>query len=443
MTRMMLIALVCAAMGQDSLTLRQAIDQALLANPALQASAAAQDETAAGLQQARSGALPKVNYSESWTRSDNPVFVFSSLLTQRRFEQSNFSLPALNRPDALNNFHSSVSVDQPIYDAGQTKRAVRMAELAKTGSAEAARGTRMAVIAQVARAYYGALLADGHLRVTAQAMRSAEADLERATARRDSGMATDADVLSIRVHLAQIREEQIQRNADLDVARATLNAAMGKPLDTQASLATPLTELPQLREELARMEQAGVESRPEVRQAGLVRDLAATRLEEARSGYLPRVSARGAVEAARGRFATQGGANWLVSIGLKWNLFNGFEDKARIAAGVAAGRRAEAERTNAETAVRLEIRRAWAGLRAAQQRMETARATVEEARESLRISQNRYEAGLATVSDLLRTETALLATETRQLAAVHDQRVAGLLLQLATGNLSADSEVFQ
>jgi hypothetical protein len=40
-------------------------------------------------------------------------------------------------------------------------------------------------------------------------MRSAEADLERSEARRASGMATDADVLSIRVHLAGVREEQI------------------------------------------------------------------------------------------------------------------------------------------------------------------------------------------------------------------------------------------
>src|SRR5688572_27087478 len=31
---------------------------------------------------ARSGLLPKVNYSESWTRSDNAVFICGSLLTQ-------------------------------------------------------------------------------------------------------------------------------------------------------------------------------------------------------------------------------------------------------------------------------------------------------------------------------------------------------------------------
>ena len=64
-----------------------------------------------------------------------------------------------------------------------------------------------------------------------------------------------------------------------------------------------------------------------------------------------------------------------------------------------------------------------------------------EAEESLRITQNRYEAGMSNVTDLLRTETALLESRTRYLAAVHDQRVAATMLELAGGRLSADSEV--
>ena len=87
------------------------------------------------------------------------------------------------------------------------------------------------------------------------------------------------------------------------------------------------------------------------------------------------------------------------------------------------------------------VRRAWADLRAAQQRIEVARAAMAEAAESLRITQNRYQAGLANVTDLLRNETAVLASKTRYLAAVHDQRMAATMLQLSAGTLTADSEV--
>src|SRR5260370_11275268 len=89
------------------------------------------------------GNLPKVNYSESWARSDNPVFVFSSLLTQHQFGEQNFQVGPLNRPDFLNNFQSQLTADQTLYDAGQTKRGVRSAELAKDLTKEEGRRTRM------------------------------------------------------------------------------------------------------------------------------------------------------------------------------------------------------------------------------------------------------------------------------------------------------------
>jgi outer membrane protein TolC len=82
-----------------------------------------------------------------------------------------------------------------------------------------------------------------------------------------------------------------------------------------------------------------------------------------------------------------------------------------------------------------------AGLRAAVQRIEVAKAAVAEAEESLRITQNRYEAGMANVTDLLRNETAALESRTRYLAAVHDQRVAAAMVEMAAVRLNPDSEV--
>ena len=156
---------------------------------------------------------------------------------------------------------------------------------------------------------------------------------------------------------------------------------------------------------------------------------------------LPQVTFRGAFEADRQRFVTGGGANWMAGVSLRWNLFNGFSDKARIEATGFAVRRAEAEQARAGSAIRLELRRASADLRAARERIQVAQAAVVEAEESLRITQNRYTAGLADVTSLLRNETALLESRTRHLAAVHDQRIAATMLEFAAGRLTADSEV--
>ena len=427
--------------GQAPLFLKDAVALALRRNASVRASAAAVQGAETRIAQARSGYLPKVTWSESYARSNNPVFVFGSLLTQHRFTMDNFQLGPLNRPDALNNFQSQLTVDQVLYDAGQTRSSVRMAELTHEMAGEESRRTGMEVIAGVVRAYYGATLAAENLRAAQEALRSAEADLKRAEAVRAAGMSTDADVLSIRVHLAQVKEQQIRRAADLDVARAALNDVLGQPLDTPYELASRLAaaDTPDLPlEDLER--KAGAE-RPEARAIRLAAGIAETQAQSARAALLPQVVLHSAVEADRQRFVTRGGANWTASVGLRWNLFDGGADKARIAEAGHALRRAEAERERAESAVRLQVRRAYADVRAAEQRIEVAKASVEMAEESLRITQNRYAAGLSNVTELLRNETALLETRTRYLAAVFDQRVAATMLELAAGTLGPESEV--
>jgi len=427
--------------AQDVIALKDAVRLALDKNKSIEASVAARNGAEMRISEARSGFLPKVNYSESWARSDNPVFVFSSLLTQHQFGEQNFQIGPLNHPDFLNNFQSQLTADQVLYGAGQTKHAVRSAELTKDITSEEGRRTQMEVIAGVIRAYYDSLLSADQLNATAQAMRSAEADLERAQAVQSAGMSTDVDTLSIRVHLASVREQQIRREADVDVARATLNDAIGLPLDTPHTLTSQLIPLDTPEGSFPDHERNAMVQRPEARQAKLAVSLAEAQAASARTNLLPQVTLHAAFEADRQRFITRGGDNWLVSVGLRWNLFNGFSDKARIKQSRFALERSSAEEARVGSAVRLEVHRAYAELHAATQRIEVAKASVAEAEESLRITQNRYEAGISNVSDLLRTETAVLEARTRHLAAIRDQRIAAAILELAAGTLSPDSAV--
>jgi outer membrane protein len=428
--------------AQAPISLQDAVRLALDKNKSVEAANASRKSAEMRISEARSGLLPKVNYSESWARSDNPVFVFSSLLTQHQFGAQNFEIGALNQPTFLNNFQSQLTADQVLYGAGQTKHAVRSAELTKDFTSEEGRRTQMEVIAGVVRTYYDSLLSADQLAVTAQAMRSAEADLERAQAIRSAGMSTDVDALSIRVHLASVREQQIRREADMDVARAALNDAIGLALDTPHTLTTPLVPLVVSPEEsLPEQEKTAIAQRPEARQAKLSTNLAETQVASARSNLLPQVTLHAAYEADRQRFVTRGGDNWLVSIGLRWNLFNGFSDKARIEESKFALQRSSAEEARAGSAIRLQVHRAYADLHAATQRIEVAKASGAEAEESLRITQNRYEAGISNVTDLLRTETAVLEARTRHLAAIRDQRIAAAMLELAAGTLTPDSVV--
>lgn len=254
-------------------------------------------------------------------------------------------------------------------------------------------------------------------------------------------MSTDAAVLSIRVHLAAVNERRIQAAAGLDVAKAALNDLLGLPLDSSHRLTTLLEplDLPELA--LNALEKDASANTPEARQSRLSVLIEESKADAARAAFRPQVNFHAAVEADRQQVFTRGGTNWLAAIAVRWNLFHGFGDRARVAESIQLVERAGLEQQQVDSAVRLQVRRAYAGLRAAQQRIEVSRAAVAEAEESLRITQNRYEAGMTNVTDLLLNETAVLESRTRYLAAVHDQRVAATLLELAAGRLSADSEV--
>ena len=118
-------------LAQDALTLRQAVDLALHSNPLTAATDAGEKEAEARIRQAQSGYLPRLQFSESVQRGNNPVFVFSSLLTQRQFSDANFAIGTLNRPDAMNNYQSQFAVEQVLFDGRQTSRGVEAARFTR------------------------------------------------------------------------------------------------------------------------------------------------------------------------------------------------------------------------------------------------------------------------------------------------------------------------
>jgi outer membrane protein TolC len=430
-----------AAPQDESLSVQQAIANALTNHPSLKGSREATLAAAARTSGMRGAFLPRVNYSEGWQRSDNPVFVFGSLLNQRQFTAANFDLGLLNNPPFLNNFQSQIGVEQTVFNGGHTQAQLKSARLGHAVAEEETRRTEMQVIGAVLRTYYSALLSQENARVAAEAVRSAEADLKRAETRLAAGATTESDMLSLRVHLAAMREQQIRRDAGVKIGFAELNEAMGLSLDSSFHLTTVLRPAETQAIDGKQVEADALANRPEPRQARLATEIGGEQEKVVRAAMMPEITVRAGFEVDRQTFATRGGVNWVAGAGLRWNLFNGFSDRAR-----ADGARHETERSRATelqvaAATRLGARRVWLELQAAAQRIEVARATVAMAAESLRIVRNRYEAGLAEVTELLRAETAMLEAQARDLEAVRDQRLAAVTLEEVRGTLSTDSEV--
>src|ERR1035437_4069847 len=117
-----------AATAQDTLTLRQAIDQALKQSPQSAIAHADGEEAKSAAMVARIQLLPRLNLTEDISRGNDPVYAFGTRLRQDQFTQDDFALDALNHPSAIGNFSTRLSGSWTAFDSFKTQREIRRAD---------------------------------------------------------------------------------------------------------------------------------------------------------------------------------------------------------------------------------------------------------------------------------------------------------------------------
>jgi outer membrane protein len=412
---MLILGLATTSWAQAPLSLDAAVERARTQNPAAKAAALAEREAGDRATQASAGYWPRVDLVESWQRGNAPVFVFSSLLSQREFTEANFAIDVLNHPDAFDNFRTAVTIEQPIFDAA-TRAAVRAARIGREIAATRRLTVDQEISVRVTRAYAQVIAAAAARGSAEAAAATANSDRELAGNRRDAGLVTDADVLQLDVHVSRTREQEIRAAADEQVARAQLNRLMGEPLDARFTL-DPTTARPPIDlTSIEALEAEAVDARPELKLAAQQERLASTTADAARAAFLPQVSAQGGWEFNGGHWSSRE-TSWVVGAVVRLNLFDGFARSARLSEARVQVARREAETEEAVAAARLDVRSAAARLEAARASEAVSRAAAAQAIESRRIIRDRYEAGLADVTSLLRAAEAVIQTEAQQVAA--------------------------
>src|SRR5208282_1007012 len=365
--------------ASSNLSLADAVRVALEKNPTVQAAVAYAQSVREGIAEAKAARLPRVDFSEGFTRGNNPVYVFGGLLTQRQFTASNFDLTFLNTPPPLNIFRTQFSAALPVYDAGQTGRRIKDAKLSAQGAGENGQRTRQEVIFNVVKSYTDELLARENVRVAEAAVKTAQSDLQRAQARQEEGQAVPSDLLSAQVQLAQAQEDLLQANNAVDLAHAALNVAMGLPEDAVTTIESGLKESSFEAGVLAERQQHALKSRPDLRVAGLGVEHATIGSRMARAEFLPKVNAFSSWEEDNQTFLTRGGNNWAAGVNLNFNIFDGGANRARLAAAHYRQSEAQAQAAQMAAAVKLQVREAYLNLTTAQQRVEVSRQAQSEA----------------------------------------------------------------
>ena len=165
--------------------------------------------------------------AKHFTRGNNPVFVFGSLLEQARFGPQNFQISSLNNPEPLSNFRTAITLRQTIFDQLQTYTHVTQARLGQQQADLQKAMVEQQVRFEVIRSYYGVLVAHAKKDVAEEAVKMAESDVKRIHDRFQHGLAVQSDLLAGEVQLGEFRQQQIDSEGDVAIAYAALNTVHG------------------------------------------------------------------------------------------------------------------------------------------------------------------------------------------------------------------------
>jgi outer membrane protein TolC len=419
-------------LSAQALTVEQAVDEALTANPGVQAAAARADAGVARTKQAKGHRWGRLDLAETFNYTNNPAEVFALKLNQERFDFDEFFTSDPNNPDPLSTWMTTLDLTIPVYAGGQIGTRVNQAEsmasadeeLWRHASEQAAFDTSTAFV-NLAKARENVVLLEKARSTTAEHVKLAEAYAEQ-------GIILDADVLDARVYLAEMDELLEQAKNGARLAEAALNFHMGADQATPRTLA-PLPPPSSVSGGLDDWAAAAIEQRHDL--AAARKQLEAGRLETraARAGYLPEVAVVGRYGLYDDQIFGANGHSGTVMAVAKINLFGGIADsKARKAAELdTAGGEADIRRF--EEGIRLEVRQAWQDLDTARARHATAENVMAAANEALRVREHRFKQGLDRVVDLLDAETALREAETRELVARYDIALSTYRLHFVSG----------
>lgn len=398
------------------LTLEQAIAQAKQRNPYLHA---LRNEQAIGEQQvtqATAAWLPRVDLSGGWTTQKEPQAMTISSVTMET-QDKNYRF-------------GSAAVQQTLFDFGRRSARISAMEHLRDGMALTVTDRAQDVALQVVTSYLGILQSDAMIASLEREQATVIEHKRIAKALFDAGSVTRNDLLQAEVRLASVNQRLLTTTVQRETLYLQLAFLTGSTPTERPTLTAPTAP----GRELSNLSPDRIKIRPDIK--ALSQQVAASDalVREQNRSFYPELYARLSadyLENSHLREQTVLGA----TIGLKFNLFDGFSTSAGKAKAVLESTRAKDQLAALEQQAILELNTARQELQVAEQRISVTKVAISQAQENLRINQNRYQERVGTASDVLDAQTLLSQTETDNLQAVYEYQRAIARVKRAVGEL--------
>jgi outer membrane protein TolC len=348
-------------------------------------------------------------------------------------------------PDLPNNYRARAELGVPIYTSGRTAAAVGAARAdARAVSAEA-RSVEEDVRLDAIRAYWTLATTRERVAVLQAGLDRMDAWVGDVRARLESGLLPPNDLLTAQAQRARQNVQLIQARNAAAVAQMDLARLVGTDLDQPIEIATPVTTPLAGAADAAAATAAALTSRARegrAERAMLLERQQGLRLaaEAALAATRPQVAGVAAVEPSRPnpRFVPRTDelkTSWDLGVNVVWSLWDGGRARADRAAllaqAAAAGHRLE----DFDARVSVEVRQRLLDLESSRAASSAAGDAVTAAAEARRVLGERFSAGVATPTDVLDAQNALLQAELERTELTAAQRLAEARLLRSVGGL--------
>lgn len=371
--------------------------------------------------EAASDAFPQISGNASYTLLDEAQTV--------DFGGSSFEVSGDESKSA------GVEVSQLVYSGGKVSGALRAARIAREYAGLQLAEVLGSVTRDIRVGFGNVLLARGVLEVREESRRVLAAMLAQTEEKRKGGAASEFDVLSARVRLANEEPVLIEARNALELAGESLRRLVN--LDDSPFTAVGELALERIDTPLEELQRTATERRPLLVAMDRLVLLREQQVVVTASDALPSVKVRAGYVGsdAYGMGPSMGDWEWHWNAGavLSWNIWDGNRTRSRVASVRTEVEKARTALEDARGNVKLEVRQAFLEAQRASLMVDSAAAAVTLAEKALSIARTRYDAGMATQLEYSEANLNLAVARLARCTALHGHVAAVARLKHACG----------
>ena len=371
----------------------------------------------------RSVMAPQLTLSSQYSQTNTPMYSFGNILNQGEFSNA----IDFNNPGRTDSLSAGVQMGYRLYNGGRDRAGVEAADARATAFLMELAAVHSRLAFEAVRAFYGITQAADIIGAEKAAVEAVSASLELARARYEAGVLLRDAVLDLEVQQSRARENLIQAEHSLSVARKVFLTLLG--LQEGATAIAPDTG----DEQHLPPAPASAGSRFELKNLDAMINAAQARVRQAKAGAYPAVDGYAGYLLDHGTITGGSGDSWQAGVKLQYTLFDGHRTAAEVARAAAQLTELQEQRRKLALAIGLEVERATLALRESGERLRVTEKTVAQATESAAINRARFGEGVVLSSDLIAVENRLTEAMIRRTLARTARRVAIADLRRALG----------